>query len=171
MTETPTQRVVKVFLVDDDVFFLESLHHFLNQQDFQADIKTFGTGEECLQNIGDKPDIVVLDYYLSSGTTGEKTLNGMEVLRRIKSTYPEIRVIILSAQDNIEVAMETMKNGAYDYVSKSESALIKIRNIVGNYANNRKTAQELNKKLSYYKKINIVIIVVIILLFLISRFI
>jgi two-component system, OmpR family, response regulator len=170
MTELAEKKRVKVFLVDDDVFFLESLHHFLSQQDFEADIKTFGSGEECLSQINDKPDIVVLDYYLSSGGA-EKNLNGMEVLRRIKSTYPEIRVIILSAQDNIEVAMETMKNGAYDYVSKSESALVKIRNIVSNYANNRKTAQELNKKLSYYKKINIFIIVIIIILFLISRFI
>lgn len=170
MNESEEQKRVKVFLVDDDIFFLESLNHFLSSQDFQAEIKTFTSGEDCLASLEEKPDVVVLDYYLTSGKN-DKSLNGMEVLKRIKSTYPEIRVIILSAQDNIEVAMETMKAGAYDYVSKSESALVKVRNIVGNYATNRKTAIELNKKLSYYKTINIVIIVVIIVLFLVSRFI
>ncbi len=170
MAEAEENKKVKVFLVDDDIFFLESLTHFLTSQDFEADIRSFTTGEDCLSHLEEKPDIIVLDYYLTSGKS-DKSLNGMEVLKRIKSTYPETRVIMLSAQDNIEVAMETMKSGAYDYVSKSESALVKVRNIVGNYANNRKTALELNKKLSYYKTINIVIIVVIIVLFIISRFI
>lgn len=170
MIEQKEQKVVKVFLVDDDMLFLESIRHFLSEQKFDADIQTFSTGEECVEHLPEKPDIIVLDYYLSAGA-GQKSLNGMEVLKKIKATYPEIRVIILSAQDNIEVAMDTMKHGAYDYVSKSESALVKIRNIVSNYANNRKTAQELNKKLSYYKKINIVIIVIIVILFIISRLI
>lgn len=168
-SETVESRRVKVFLVDDDQLFLESIRFFLSEQDFAADIQTFSTGEQCLEHINEKPDIVVLDYYLSSGN--DKKLNGMDVLKKIKTSHPDIRVIMLSAQDNIEVAMETMKNGAYDYVSKSESSLIKIRNIVSNYANSRKTAQELNQKLSYYKKINIVIIIIIVVLFIISRLI
>lgn len=161
---------VTVYLVDDDQMFLEALQHYLSEGGpHEIKTRTFSTGEACLEELHHNPDAVILDFYLNSADPN--AMNGIEVLKRIKSSKPHIPVIMLSAQDNIEVAMETMKHGAFDYVSKSESALVKIKNILSNMASSTASTTRLNKKLSLYRTINIAIIVILILLFIVSRII
>jgi len=159
---------VNVFLVDDDQLFLEALQHYLSTAEkVNINTRNFTNGEECIEHLKENPDVIILDYYLNASSP--KALNGIEVMKKIKASHPNIPVVILSAQDNIEVAMDTIKHGAFDYVSKSESALIKIKNIIANVATNSQSTINLNKKLSLYRTINIVIIIILILLFIVSR--
>jgi DNA-binding NtrC family response regulator len=127
--------------------FLKSLEHHLQEKlKDKVKIKTFGTGESCLKKLDQKPDIVVLDYFLNS--QDQHAMNGMQVLERIKLNYPDVYVIMLSGQDNMQVAVNSMKYGAFDYVIKNENALMKMQNILRNAIKAIRMAQQLK----FYKR-------------------
>jgi two-component system, OmpR family, response regulator len=106
---------IKLFLVDDDAVYLKSLEiEFMQNADFS--IETFATGEECLLALSNKPDVIILDYLLDGIV--ENAMNGIEVLDSIKAYDKDIPVVMLSAQDKIEVAVNCMRHQAFDYVVK-----------------------------------------------------
>ena len=114
---------IKIFLVDDDALYLRLLEiQFLEHADFE--IETFSSGEECIENLSSKPDLIILDYMLNSVAKDAK--NGIE----IKESNALIPVIILSAQDKIEVAIDCMHHGAFDYVVKSETIFMRLQKII-----------------------------------------
>jgi two-component system OmpR family response regulator len=132
-----------IFLVDDDALFLKSIEIDFTQNT-ESYIKTFATGELCLENISQNPDIIILDYYLNS--IDINAINGIETLDRIKTANPLIPVIILSSQDKIEVAVICMKHNAFDYVVKSETAFVRLKKIITSIFQTQKT----EKALSWY---------------------
>lgn len=125
-----TENTLSVCVVDDDDLFLKSLKHYL-QDKWQDKIKVrvFHSGEEFLKYIPNhKTDIVILDYVLNS--LYPFAMDGRSVLQKIKQTAPEIKVIMLSGQDKIEVALDSIKNGAFDYVTKNDLTYLKIQNSI-----------------------------------------
>ena len=137
-----------IFIVDDDPMQLMMLKDHLDAMS-RFSIQTFSTGEECLKAIDKKPDIVFLDYYLNSNKSD--AMDGLEVLREIKSQSPETEVIMLSGQDKIEVAVDTMKYGAFDYIVKGESAYYRAEKGVYNLFKLAK----LKRSAGMYKKLTI----------------
>jgi DNA-binding NtrC family response regulator len=121
-----------------------------------------------LAAMGDKPTIVVLDYLLSNSSK-EKHMDGLSALKQINKTSPETFVIILSAQDNIDVALDTLKEGAYDYLSKSETAFIRLKNMIKNIAETVSQNKEREKEDLITKRINLIVILILITLFILSR--
>ncbi len=99
-----------VFIVDDEQAISKLLSYWLKDK-WGYDIEVFASGEEVLKRIYQKPDLVLLDIMLPG-------MDGMEVLRRIKQVDENLPVIMLSAQGKIEVALESLKFGAYDYFPK-----------------------------------------------------
>lgn len=100
----------RILLVDDD----ESLRRVTQFQLEQAgyEVATAAGGAEALQALQRSPqDIVVTDLRMPG-------LSGLELLRKIRADYPEISVVIVTAFGTIETAVEAMKAGAYDYVTK-----------------------------------------------------
>lgn len=125
-----TENTLSVCVVDDDDLFLKSLKHYL-QDKWQDKIKIriFHSGEEFLKYIPNhKTDIVILDYVLNS--LYPFAMDGRSVLQKIKQISPEIKVIMLSGQDKIEVALDSIKNGAFDYVTKNDLAFLKVQNSI-----------------------------------------
>lgn len=118
-----------IFLVDDEPIQNEMLKDYLSER-FLYDIKIFDNGEEALNNMNLNPEIVVLDYHLSAHKTDAK--NGVEILKLLKERHPETQVIMLSGQDKIEVAIDSMKYGAFDYVIKGETAFSRMENVLNN---------------------------------------
>ncbi len=136
-----TNTKIKLFLVDDDAVFLKLLAiEFLQYADF--DIQTFPTGEECLAHLAYDPDVIILDYYLDGIV--KDALNGIETLDRIKAYNPDIPVIMLSAQDKIDVAISCMHHRAFDYVVKSETAFMRLQKIITTIFRYKKMEKELN---------------------------
>ena len=132
---------VKLFLVDDDALFLKLLEiEFLEHADF--DIETFATGELCLKNLSHGPDVIILDYHLDG--IDKNAMNGIETLDKIKAFNPDIPVVILSSQDKIEVAVNCMHHKAFDYVVKSETALMRLKKTINNILRYEKMEKELN---------------------------
>lgn len=118
-----------IFLVDDEPIQNEMLKDYLNER-FVYEVKTFDNGEDMLQNMHLNPEIVVLDYHLNAQNPSAQ--NGVEILKKIKDKYPDVQVIMLSGQDKIDVAIDSMKYGAYDYVVKGETAFSRTENILNN---------------------------------------
>ena len=132
---------VKLFLVDDDALFLKALEiEFLDHKDYE--VKTFATGELCVQNLMHKPDVIILDYHLDG--IDKTAMNGMETLDKIKNYNPDIPVIMLSSQDKIEVAVTCMHHHAYDYVVKSETAFLRLQSKIATIFRHKKLENELS---------------------------
>jgi two-component system, OmpR family, response regulator len=132
---------IKLFLVDDDALFLKSLEiEFLQHADFS--IETFATGELCIENLSHNPDVVILDYLLDG--IEKNAMNGIETLDKINAFNPDIPVVMLSAQDKIEVAVDCMHHKAYDYVVKSETAFIRLQKIITSIFQYKKMEKTVN---------------------------
>ncbi|MCB0696712.1 MAG: response regulator [Chitinophagaceae bacterium] len=118
-----------IFLVDDEPIQNEMLKDYIAER-FLYEIKTFDNGEDALANMHLHPEIVVLDYHLSAHKP--EAQNGVDILKKIKEGYPETQVIMLSGQDSLEVAVDSMKYGAYDYIVKGETAFSRTENTLNN---------------------------------------
>ena len=114
---------LKIALVDDDIPNTEVLRDFLIRNGYNH-VDKYHDGESFLETL-DRFDerAVVLDFDLSGG--GD--LNGLEVLEAIKERSPQTHVIFFSGQDSLEVAVESLKNGADDYIVKSNAACALVK--------------------------------------------
>lgn len=137
------EKDILVYLVDDDALFLKSLEIEFGENSGTA-IKTFATGEKCLEELSQNPDIIVLDYQLNG--IDKTAINGLETLIRIKEIHPHLPVIMLSAQDSIEVAVNCMKHKAFDYIIKSETAYMRLQKSISTFF----LFQKMEKTLSWY---------------------
>ena len=136
-------KKIKIFLVDDDAMYLKLLEiEFMNHADFS--IATFATGELCLASLSQGPDVIILDYLLDG--IQKDAMNGIETLDKIKEFDPQIPVIMLSAQDKIEVAVDCMLHKASDYVVKSETAFLRLQKTITAILN----YNELEKVVNWY---------------------
>ncbi len=138
-----SEKKILLFLVDDDELFLRSLEIEF-AENTESQIKTFATGELCLKQLSQKPDVIVLDYYLNS--IDKKAINGLETLDRIKAIDQNIPVIMLSSQDKIDVAVNCMKHHAFDYIVKSETAFLRLQKAITTIFH----FQKIEKALSWY---------------------
>jgi len=145
-----------IFIVEDDPQYLQALKHSLEQRHF-TNLKTFTSGEECLENLDQKPQVVLLDFLL-----GEGKMNGLQVLKEIKKFSPESQVVFLTGLEKLEVALETVKNGAYDYVVKTEAAFERIRNLLKRITFESQIREE-NQRLKKSRKIISIIIAALLL--------
>jgi len=126
--------------VDDDAMYLKMLEiEFL--QDTDIVIETYATGELCLTNLANNPDIIILDYFLNG--IDKNAMNGIQCLDEIKAKNPSIPVVMLSSQDKIEVAITCMHHKAYDYIVKSETAYFRIKKIIEAIIQTQKLEQSL----------------------------
>lgn len=132
---------IKLFLVDDDAVFLKSLEiEFRQLGDYS--VETFATGELCLANLSQGPDIIILDYHLNG--VDQSAMNGIQTLDKIKALDPNIPVMMLSSQDKIEVAVSCMHHKAFDYVVKSETVYLRLQKSIMNFYHNKRIERELS---------------------------
>jgi DNA-binding NtrC family response regulator len=135
------ENKIKLFLVDDDAVYLKLLEiEFLQHADF--DIEKFATGEQCVENLTHNPDVIILDYLLDG--IDKNAMNGLTTLDKIKAFNPDIPVVMLSAQDKIDVAINCMHHRAFDYVVKSETAFLRLKKIISTIFRYKKMEKELN---------------------------
>jgi len=163
-----TTDKIKVFLVDDDKLFVNALKHSLAKEKKDIEVKSFRTGEECIKNLNDSPSLVILDYNLNS--IHPKAMNGMQVLRRIKHMLPDAEVIMLSSQNNINIAMNTIRNGAYDYITKSENSFIEIKNTVAHITSEIAFLKNAHRESKRSKLITLAVLLLLVLISLLGKF-
>lgn len=103
-----------IFLIEDSVVYKDLIVGYLKSKKF-ANLNIYKNGDECMKDMHLKPDLIILDYS-SQGKTG------LELMSQIQNEYPEVDFIFLSAQNNVEIAVQIMKIGAADYIIKNERA-------------------------------------------------
>ncbi len=109
MSVTPD---LSIFIVDDDALCLTLYQQFLKQLGY-TNIELFDSGADCIDGLEEhEPDVIFLDYNMEG-------MNGLDVLKKIKTFNPDIIVYFISGQEDIEVAVNTLKHGAVDYIIKS----------------------------------------------------
>lgn len=117
------KMVKKIFVVDDDEMLLEAIEDYITRKTKHT-VQLFKTGEECLENLDQEPDVIILDYNLNA--VSKDAANGMKILETIKKINRDVRVIMLSSQEAYGTAMQTINKGAEEYVIKDESSFEKI---------------------------------------------
>ncbi len=129
-----------VLIVDDEIEFLETLVKRLRKR--KVTVEGVTGGELALRALKESPaDIVVLDVKMPG-------MSGLETLREIKRAYPLIEVIMLTGHANMEVAIEGMDLGAFDYLMKPtdiDDLLYKIQDAYKRKCLNEKSATEVTK--------------------------
>lgn len=121
------QKSLKIFVVEDNEWYNRLLVHNLELiPDYE--VVSFLTGRDCIDHLSENPDIITLDYRLPDMT-------GFEILQKVKQENDEVEVILISEQDDIQVVVELLKHGAYDYIVKSNDIKERLLNAVGNLRN------------------------------------
>jgi DNA-binding NtrC family response regulator len=107
-----------IFVVEDNQMYNKLVVSYLRTNKF-TNVESFLTGEDVLKNMHKNPDIIIQDYLLDGMT-------GIEVLIKAKKTNPNVEFIFLSGNDSIDIAINSMKYGAYNYILKDQMALPKL---------------------------------------------
>ena len=122
ITNTLEQNHFKVFVVDDDQFTLSWYAQYIANQG-NYDVTSFDNSLACLNNLTQEPHIIFLDHRMDN-------LSGLDVLRKIKRFNPNIYVVFISGQEDIQVAVNALKLGAFDYIIKGDGDLQKIADVL-----------------------------------------
>lgn len=140
---------VKIFVVDDDLAYRQAVELRLRRNPNYR-IYSFRTGEECLRHFKFlDPDVVILDYNFSTITS--HALNGLEILKKLKTIDSKKPVLMLSGQENHEVATSSVKYGAFDYIVKNENTFIRLGNHMNKILNNKNSEQWGKKQGDYIR--------------------
>jgi len=129
-----------IFIVDDERAISKLLKYWVKDK-WNYETEIFDSGEDVLKRLNSKkPDLLLLDIMLPG-------ISGLDVLKKIRETDEQLPVIMLSAQGNVETAVESLRHGAFDYfpkpieVQRLEPA---VKNAIKNY--------ELTKELERLKE-------------------
>ena len=137
----------RIFVVDDDTQYARMLSYRLSKNT-NYDVTVFNRGESVLEKLSEKPDVMLLDIMMPG-------VDGIEVLQKVVKELPNMPVIMVSAQGVIDTAVEAMKLGAHDYITKGQDDLVKLDTIVRNAVEKASMSRELeslrNEVASQYK--------------------
>ena len=100
----------RILIVDDEEIVIRSCKRILDGDEFQVEFVQ--DGREALRKVEDNSyDVMILDIMMPN-------IDGLEVLRRVKETHPNVDVIMITGLSQIDTAVQAMKLGAFDYISK-----------------------------------------------------
>lgn len=112
-----------IYVVEDNKLYNKVVCEFLAKKGYKK-VKPFYTGKACLNEVknGETPDIVIQDYFLEDS-------NGIAVLQAVKKRSKNTEFLFLTANESVEVAVNSIKYGAFDYIIKdNDLALKKVAN-------------------------------------------
>lgn len=112
---------VPILIVDDDELFVEYLQTLLEGYGHQ-NIHTAFSGKESLRKVEETEyALILLDLLLPD-------ISGLDILQHLHSQYPDLPVVIITSEDRVETAVECMKAGAFDFLTKpiQEARLLPI---------------------------------------------
>lgn len=107
-----------VFLVEDDEIFTFLVQNRLKQMP-GIELHTFAIGQDCIDRIGENPDVVFLDYSLP-------VMDGLEVLKSIKKDQPQTNVVMLSGLEWDKIVNDCLEAGAESFIQKDSKVAQKV---------------------------------------------
>ena len=104
------QFTVKLLIVDDEKEICEFLKEFFEERSYR--VVTANSGQDALEKVrSEKPSLILLDMKMPG-------MDGLEVLKRIKKTSPEVKVIMVTAVGTQDKINEALHLGADNYITK-----------------------------------------------------
>lgn len=101
-----------ILIVDDERDIRELIADILQDEGFST--RLAGNSEDCMREVAaEQPGLLILDIWLK-----DSDMDGIDILKKVKSEYPHVPVVIISGHGNIEIAVAAIKQGAYDFIEK-----------------------------------------------------
>lgn len=115
----------RILLVEDDLIQAKLIKRVLDKSMMQHFFTHVSSGEECLDLVKNENDfdIILLDYSLPE-------MDGLSVLRSLKTVQPELPVVVITAHGSEDIAVQIMKEGAFDYVIKKDNYVERIPYVI-----------------------------------------
>lgn len=115
LTNTDKQQMLmkkdlKIFIADNDNYRIFVYKQLLQELGYKH-IYTMADAKSCINSLVIVPDVIFLDYSIEN-------FSGLEVLKKIKNINPEIHVVVLSEIEEMNLAADSLKLGAYDLILK-----------------------------------------------------
>ena len=132
-----------IFIVEDDQFYASALECFLKSLGFN-NIDHYDNGADCIKNSYKMPQLVLLDYNLDD-------FKGVDVMLELISFDSNTPVVFISAQHSVQIAIDTLKYGSYDYIQKDELTYQKLRNVIERITLGKKALKKHQKTVTIRK--------------------
>jgi two-component system nitrogen regulation response regulator NtrX len=101
-----------ILIVDDERDIRELISEILIDEGYTT--RLAGTADDAMREVtSQSPCLLILDIWLK-----DSDMDGIDILKKVKSDYPEVPVVIISGHGNIEIAVAAIKQGAYDFIEK-----------------------------------------------------
>ncbi len=110
----------RIFVVEDDRMYQRMIKYVMELNP-DHEVHLFSSGQECIENLHLQPDIISLDYTLPD-------MKGEDVINKIKKFNEDIIIVILSGQQDVSTAVNLLRDGAYDYITKDEETKERLLN-------------------------------------------
>ncbi|MBA2612742.1 MAG: response regulator [Bacteroidetes bacterium] len=132
------QNHFNVVVLEDNDFYNRVLTHQLQNygdtialdKHFSFEIQSYTNSTDCLRNLKPETDIAFLDYYLNES-------NALDVMKKIQKKCSDCKIIILSQIQNMRTSLQTISEGASDFISKDRNALARCCYILEEIINQR----------------------------------
>ena len=122
MSMMKSQTDLPVFIADDDAIWTAILTELLKGLGYKK-VHVFENGKDCLDQLNENPGIIFLDYQMDG-------MDGLKVLQKIKEYDSQIGVVFCTGQEDIQLAINAMKWGSFDFILKSNVTRDSIEKII-----------------------------------------
>jgi two-component system response regulator AtoC len=127
-----------ILIIDDEERFARNMANYLEREGHA--VRVAASAEKGLSEVAEfRPDLILLDIRLPG-------MDGLEALRRLRESDPDVRVVMVTAHGNVQNAVDALKAGAYDYLTKP-LILRDLKRLVDKFASEERLAGTL----SYYQ--------------------
>jgi DNA-binding NtrC family response regulator len=106
-----------IFILDDDRFYLEYMKEIIFNYSSSIHTQTFSTKNDMLNNLGKKPDVIILDYNL--GIENSSRITAHSVISEIENAYPNQYIVLISGESNSALLEEYNRYRNLDFIVKS----------------------------------------------------
>ena len=117
------KQAFKVFVLEDNKMFLESLKFSLNKS-FQKNIEvsTFSESNSLIRGLTISPNVLVMDYHLDD----DSIIDGIELVKYVRAHHPNTQIIVLTNENKVKTALECYKEGVSNYIKKDIGSVNKL---------------------------------------------
>jgi two-component system, NtrC family, response regulator AtoC len=127
-----------ILVVEDELALARNIANFLNSAGFEA--RAVGSAEEALRELETfKPEVLLIDFNLPG-------MNGLQAIARLRDLDPGVKILMMTGQASVEMAVDAMKAGASDFLTKPVS-LAKLRLMLEKLT----TEERRTETLAYYR--------------------
>lgn len=128
-------KEIKIVLVEDDLYYNKALKKYIeticNESVYHAsfDIKSYTNAHECIEELEDDLDIIILDYYLIN-LEEDDVLTGGDVVDVVNEHCKDCEIVMISSQKDDEITQDMKSKGISEYIDKNLNSKNRIGSVI-----------------------------------------